>query len=273
MKYGLSLPTGGECGDPRFLLELAELAEETGWDGVFLEDYIGYQGRRVGTCDTWTTLAAIAARTSRVLLGTSVTPLSRRRPWRVAHEAVTIDHLSGGRFVLGVGLGDLNDPGFSRVGEETDARRRAALLDEGLEIVVGLWSGERFSFHSDHYTVDGLTLLPRPVQQPRIPIWVGGGFPNRGPTRRAARWDGSVMYREEGHDLTPGDVRRLRELAGDRPYDIALGGRARWNDWDAEREWRRGVADAGATWWAEFVEPADREAMRVSVRRGPLTFD
>ena len=273
MKHGLALPTGGECGDPRFLVELAELAEAVGWDGVFVEDYIGYQGEGVPTCDVWTALAAVAARTSRLLLATCVTPLSRRRPWRVAQEAVAIDHLSGGRFVLGVGLGDLNDPGFARVGEATEARRRAQLLDEGLEIVAGLWSGEPLSFRGEHYTVDELQLLPRPVQQPRIPIWVGGGYSNPGPTRRAARWDGSMLYREQGHDLTPDDVRRLRELVGDRPYEIALGGRDRRDDWEQERAWKRGVAEAGATWWADYIGPADRDTMRAKVERGPLTIE
>jgi alkanesulfonate monooxygenase SsuD/methylene tetrahydromethanopterin reductase-like flavin-dependent oxidoreductase (luciferase family) len=273
VRYGLALPTGGECGDPRFLVELAELAEAVGWEGVFLEDYIGYQGQVTPTSDVWTALAAIAVRTTDVLLATCVTPLARRRPWRVAHEAVGIDHLSGGRFVLGVGLGDANDPGFGRVGETTAPKRRAALLDEGLEIVAGLWSGEPFAFRGEHFVVEELTLLPRPVQHPRIPIWVGGGYPNSGPTARAARWDGSMMYREKTHDLAPVDVRRLRELAGDRPYTVCLGGRERWDDWEAEREWRRGVADAGAAWWAEFFPAADRETLRAKVARGPLRID
>lgn len=117
MKYALALPTGGECGDPRFLVELAERAEGAGWDGVFLEDYVWYQGDAgIPTCDVFAALTAIAARTSRIRLATCVTPLSRRRPWNVARQAAAIDQLSEGRMILGVGLGDVNDPGFTHVG-------------------------------------------------------------------------------------------------------------------------------------------------------------
>jgi alkanesulfonate monooxygenase SsuD/methylene tetrahydromethanopterin reductase-like flavin-dependent oxidoreductase (luciferase family) len=280
VKYGLALPTGGECGDPRFLVELAERAEAAGWHGIFLEDYIVYQGDpKAPTCDTWAALAAMAVRTEHVRLGTSVTPLARRRPWKVAREAAAVDQLSGGRMILGVGLGDtgeaiVQDASFSRFGEETDPRRRGQMLDEALEIVAGLWTGDPFSFTGEHYVVDEVTFRPKPVQEPRIPIWVGGGYPNPRPTRRAARWDGSCLYKETHggpwEDLGPDDIRALRELAGDKPFTICVGGRRRADDWDADREWIRTVADAGADWWAEFVPAADRQEMRAGVDRGPL---
>jgi len=126
MRYGLALPTGGECGDPRFLVELAVLGERSGWDGVFLEDYVLFQGAAdAPTCDTWAVLAALAVRTERVLLGTMVTPLARRRPWVVARQAAAVDQLSGGRMVLGVGLGDtggsiVSDASFTHFREERD---------------------------------------------------------------------------------------------------------------------------------------------------------
>ena len=280
MLYGLALPTGGECGDPRFLVALAERAEAAGWDGIFLEDYVVYQGDPTApTCDVWAALSAIAVRTERVRLGTAVTPIARRRPWNVARQAAAVDQLSGGRMILGVGLGDtgeaiLQDASFSRFGEEIDARRRGRMLDEALEIVAGLWTGEPFSFRGEHYTVDEVTFLPPPVQRPRIPIWIGGGYPNPRPTRRAARWAGSMLHKETHggpwEDMSPDDVRALRGLAGDRPYDLCVGGRRRGEDEDAEREWIRSVADAGATWWAEFVPAAERDAMRAAVERGPL---
>lgn len=278
MRYGLALPTGGECGDPRFLLELAELGEASGWDGVFLEDYICFQGDPgAPTCDPWVALAAIAVRTERVVLGTKVTPLARRRPWKVAREAATIDHLSDGRMVLGVGLGDtgehvVQDASFTAFGEEANVPRRARMLDEALEVIAGLWSGEPFSFHGEHYVVKEVTFLPGPVQEPRIPIWVGGGFPNPGPTRRAARWDGACMYRTRTHDMRPGDVRALREAAGDRPYDVSVGGRSR-EDEEADRAYVRALRDAGATWWSEYVPPGERKEMRAAVARGPLRVD
>ena len=280
LKYGLCLPTGGECADPLFLVELAERAEASGWEGLFLEDYVSFQGDpRAPTCDTWTALAAIAARTEAMRLGTSVTPLARRRPWIVARQTAVIDQLSGGRMILGAGLGDVGDhvgrdASFTHFGEETSARLRAEMLDEALEIVAGLWSGEPFSFAGKHYTVDEVVFAPTPVQRPRIPVWIGGGYPNPGPTRRAARWDGSVLYREQGHDLRPDDIRTLLDLVPDPSrFDVCLGGRARRDDADEERAWIRSVAEVGATWWAEYVPPDERDAMRAAVDRGPLRID
>jgi alkanesulfonate monooxygenase SsuD/methylene tetrahydromethanopterin reductase-like flavin-dependent oxidoreductase (luciferase family) len=281
LKYALSLPDGGECGDPRFLLDLARRAEAAGWEALLLEDYICYQGDpAASTCDVWPVLAAMAVQTERILLGTSVTPLPRLRPWRVAREAAAIDQLSRGRFILGVGLGDAGeaiteDPSFTRFGEERDLRRRAEMTDEALAIIDGLWRGEPFSFHGRHYSVDDVTFLPRPVQQPRIPIWIGGGFPLPGPTRRALRWDGSMLYKApqydpDDHGMTPIDVRRLRRLAGERPFVIAVGGRARGDDRDAERAHIVAVAEAGADWWVEWIPPSDRRSMLDAVDRGPL---
>ncbi len=148
------------------------------------------------------------------------------------------------------------------------------MLDEALEIVTGLWTGEPFSFHGEHYTVEEVTFLPTPVQRPRIPIWIGGGYPNPRPTRRAARWDGSVLYRVPGHDLRPDDIRALLSLVPNpAAFDVCLGGRPRRTDAAKEREWLRSVAAAGATWWAEYVPPDERDAMRAAVERGPLRVD
>ena len=276
MRFGLALPTGGECGDPSFLAELGERAEDAAWDGIFLEDYVCYQGHPAApTCDTWVALAAIAVRTERVSVGVEVTPLARRRPWNVARAAAGIDQLSNGRMILGVGLGDTGesvvaDASFARFGEEMDPRRRAEMLDEGLTIVAGLWTGEPFSFRGKHLRLKEVTFLPRPVQEPRIPIWIGGGYSSRGPLKRALRWDGACLYKQGGGDMAPADVRRLRGLAGDRPYTIAVGGRPRRDDWDAERDFVRDVGRAGADWWVEWVAPAERETMRAAVARGPL---
>src|SRR5947208_4230366 len=189
LRNALRLPNGGECVDPRFVLELAERAETAGWDALLLEDYICYQGNpSTPTCDVWATLAAIAVKTSRIRLGTSVTPLPRRRPWKVAREAAAVDQLSAGRLILGVGAGDVGDAfvrdaSFTHFGEVLDLRQRAEMLDEGLAIIAGLWSGQAFAFSGKHYRVDEVTFAPTPVQRPRIPIWVGGGYPKRGPTR------------------------------------------------------------------------------------------
>ena len=216
MQYGLSLPTGGECGDPTFLLELAVRAESAGWDGLFLQDYVCYSGDpAASTCNVWCVLAAVAIRTERLRLGTEVTPITRRRPWNVAREAAAIDQLSNGRMILGVGLGDTGeavgvDASFACFAEESDPRTRGVMLDEALDVVAGLWRGEQFTYHGEHYTVEAVTFAPRPVQQPRIPIWIGGGYPNPRPTRRALRWDGSCLYKETRggpwEDMSPEDV-------------------------------------------------------------------
>jgi alkanesulfonate monooxygenase SsuD/methylene tetrahydromethanopterin reductase-like flavin-dependent oxidoreductase (luciferase family) len=277
VEYAVALPTGGECGDAGFLLELATLAEQVGWDGVVLEDYVLYQGdSAMPTCNTWVVLAAIAVRTERLRLIVAVTPLARRRPWNVAREAAGVDQLSGGRMVLGAGLGDVGEIGydasFTHFGEATDARRRAELLDEGLAIVAGLWTGEPFSFHGEHFRVDEVTFLPRPVQRPRIPIWIGGGYPKRRPVERALRWDGSCLYKHGGGDLSAPDVADLRDRGGDG-FTIAVGGRLRKDDWDKDRDRIRSVRDAGADWWVEWVPPGGRGTMRAAVSRGPLRVD
>jgi alkanesulfonate monooxygenase SsuD/methylene tetrahydromethanopterin reductase-like flavin-dependent oxidoreductase (luciferase family) len=281
LRNALNLPNGGECGDPRFVLKLAELAEKAGWDAVLLEDYICYQGNpSTPTCDVWATLAAIAVKTSRIRLGTSVTPLPRRRPWKVAREAAAVDQLSGGRLILGVGAGDVGDAfvrdaSFTHFGEVLDLRQRAEMLDEGLAIIAGLWSGMPFAFSGKQYRVDEVTFTPTPLQRPRIPIWVGGGYPKRGPTQRALRWDGANLYPagRGDADLEGREVQRLRADAGSREFDIVVGGHERNEDWDAERARRAGVAAAGATWWAEWIRPTDRETMRRVVSEGPLVIE
>jgi alkanesulfonate monooxygenase SsuD/methylene tetrahydromethanopterin reductase-like flavin-dependent oxidoreductase (luciferase family) len=282
MKYGLTLPCAGEGGDPRTTAELARLAEESDWDGVFLEDYIVHHSAGdAPTYDPWVALAAVALATSRIRIGTSVTPLPRRRPWKVARETVSLDHLSGGRLILGVGLGDTGDPGFGAVGEPTGNRVRGRMLDEALDVLMGLWSGRLFSYAGEHYHVEEMTLRPVPVQSPRIPIWVGGNWPHKGVLRRAARCDGFVGGKEHGPDedwhLTPAEVRRVKhaiasQRTGDEPFEIVLGGAARGEDIERDREMIRGVAEAGATWWMEYVypEPGGLEVMRERIRSGPV---
>jgi alkanesulfonate monooxygenase SsuD/methylene tetrahydromethanopterin reductase-like flavin-dependent oxidoreductase (luciferase family) len=282
MRYGICLPIGGVCGDVNTLVEFAVLAERSGWDGVFVEDYIIHHSEKnTPTCDPWVALGAIAVRTERVILSTSVTPLARRRPWKVAREVATVDRLSNGRMILGAGLGDSNDPGFTHFGEQRDTSKRAQMLNEGLEIVAGLLSGKPFHFDGRHYHVDEVTFLPAPVQT-RVPIWIGGAWPNRGAVRRSARWDGTCLYKHtpDGtwQDMKAEDVRAMkgaidRERTTDAPYDIVVGGRARSADWERDREWIRSVAAVGATWYGEYVEAGDHSVMRGAVERGPLRID
>jgi len=280
---GLCLPNGGPFGDTNRLAALAREAEAAGWDGVFLEDYIVWQGHEeVATFDPWIALAAIACATTRIRIGLTVAALPRRRPWNVAKAAVTLDHLSGGRLTLGAGVGDVmsDDRSFRPFGDARPLKERAAMLDESLAILDGLWSGSSFAFDGDHYRLGPVRLRPGPVQRPRIPLWIGGGYPLEGPVRRALRWDGSCLYvhapRGTWRDWTPEQVRALRRRAreerGDEPFDIAVGGRRRGADEEAERELIGSLAEAGATWWIEYIPPdaGTFDDVRAHVARGPL---
>jgi alkanesulfonate monooxygenase SsuD/methylene tetrahydromethanopterin reductase-like flavin-dependent oxidoreductase (luciferase family) len=287
MRYGLEIPNGGECADPHFLAELAQLAEEAGWDGIFLEDYICYYSAPdAPTCDPWVALAGMALRTRRIRLGTTVTPLSRRRPWKLARETVTLDHLSGGRLVLGVGLGGFGEKSFTHFGEVTDGRQRAEMLDESLDILAGLWSGQPFSYRGKHYSVEEVTFLPRPVQSPRIPIWVIGAWPRRKSMARALRYDGVIPVKA-GEDnafwamLTPDDVRELRAYIAEQrpettPFDIVLEGATPGDNPEEAAAKLRPYAEAGLTWWLESVweayysSPNELDEMRARIRQGPV---
>jgi alkanesulfonate monooxygenase SsuD/methylene tetrahydromethanopterin reductase-like flavin-dependent oxidoreductase (luciferase family) len=248
VKHGLFLPPFGSLGKPAALVELAVASEAAGWDGFFLWDHVMHRvdGPYV---DAWIALPAIAARTERIRLGPLVTPVPRRRPWKLAREAVSLDHLSDGRLVLGVGIGTDHSREFSAFGEPGDDRTHAELLDEGLEVITRLWSGEVVTHRGPHYTVDGVRFLPRPRQQPRIPIWCGVHWPHRRPLRRAARYEGVVPI----GDLPPDDLATLvGELtaarSGDAHFDVAI------PSWTAAAPPANYEA-AGATWWLEAFQP------------------
>ena len=276
MRYAIDISAAGPWGSPHRLAELAALAEDAGWDGVFLEDYAVYSDG-LETYDPWVALAAVAIATERVIIGTMVTPLPRRRPLKVASEAMTVDHLSGGRMILGVGSGDPTAADLVQAGEEADARTRAAMLDEALDVINALWQGEPVCHRGTHYVLDGVQLTPKPVQRPRIPIWVGGQYTLRRPRERALRWDGACLYKAlppEWDDMTADDVREFRLLAsqaGRKGFSIAIGGRQRRDDLDAEREYVASLADAGADWWHEWIHPrTPLETARKLIAAGPL---
>ncbi len=172
---GIFVAPFDELADPRLLMELGSRAEKLGWDGLFLWDHIRYRAPTRSVLDAWVALSAIATATERIRIGPMVTPISRRRPHKLARETVTLDQLSGGRLTLGVGLGSDRSGELEPFGEEADPKARARLLDDGLEKLAGYWAGE---------------FEPVPVQEPRIPVWVASRWPNRRPLRRAARWDG-----------------------------------------------------------------------------------
>ena len=281
MKYGLLFANFGIYGDVHLLADLAQQAEEAGWSGVFLMDTLCFEDGP--TCDPWIALAAMAMRTRRIALGLQVAALSRRRPWKLVREAVTLDHLSGGRLILGVGAGTAYDRGFAAFGEEMDAKKRAAMLDESLEILPGLWSGKPFSFQGEHYHIDPITFLPPPVQTPGIPLWIGGmelgkGLLGKGLIERAARFDGVVSFPTDGTyaKLTPEKIHQLKRLldqqrTDSRPFDIIAGGPAFKAVHNQRARTRlQAYAEAGATWFMEFIWGVrNLKSVRTSIQQGP----
>src|SRR5918999_5778887 len=189
MRYG-TIITGGKVHEQ---IAMARAAEDAGWDGVFTWDGI-HVGDSMEVHDPWVLMAAFATATTRVRLGAIVMPLARRRPWKVAREATTLDVLSNGRLVIPVGLGATDDSGFGPVGDATERRTRAERLAEPLEILTGLWSGDRFGYQGRHYGFEPMAFRPTPVQRPRIPIWVVGAWPSERSMRRVVRYDGLLPY-------------------------------------------------------------------------------
>ena len=235
MKYAINIINFGDCGDAATLAELARTAEDVGWDGFFVWDHIAWDGRIMPMVDPWVALTAIATSTNRIRIGAMVTPLPRRRPWKFARETVSLDYLSSGRMIVGVGIGDALAE-FKNLGEEADLKTRGAMLDEGLQVVNGLWSGKPFSFVGEHYTVKDAQFLPATLQQPRIPIWVGGKWPNRAPFRRAAQWDG-VFPIFSGTDPVsyPTQIREMMRFLldhreSDDSFDVTVQGSTPGND-------------------------------------------
>jgi alkanesulfonate monooxygenase SsuD/methylene tetrahydromethanopterin reductase-like flavin-dependent oxidoreductase (luciferase family) len=277
MRYAIDIPNFGDFADPHVTADIAHEAESAGWDAVWVWDHV-WRDEGVPYGDPWILLAAIALATQRIRLGPMVTPLPRRRPWIVAREAVTLDHLSGGRVTLGLGLGSpLKE--FANFGEESDQKIRAAKLDEGLEILARCWSGERFSFRGVHYQLDDVQFLPVPVQ-PRIPIWVAATWPVPAPFRRAARVQGTWPLRRNpdktAAPLTPDDVRDISRFIAelrttDEPFDILVHGTTPADDPAAAAAAAREFADAGATWWTERINSSRGSFadMRRRIQAGP----
>ena len=275
MQFGFVISTG----TPREVGELAGEAEAAGWDGAFYWDGMAV-GDGIDIYDPWVVLAVMALRTERVRLGLMVTPPSRRRPWKLAREVVTLDHLSHGRMVLPVGLGAVDDVGFGGVGEATDRRERAELLDESLEIISGLSGGGRFDYQGKHYTIEGFRFAPQPVQRPRVPIWVVAAYPRPKSLARALQYDGIIPtfanatdpFRQETAD----ELLALRQyIAANRsattPFDIIVEGVTPGDDPAAAAAIVGPRAAAGATWWIEsrWENPNGIADLRRRIRQGP----
>jgi alkanesulfonate monooxygenase SsuD/methylene tetrahydromethanopterin reductase-like flavin-dependent oxidoreductase (luciferase family) len=286
MKFGMNVPIFGEYADVRRLAEMAADAEASGWDGFWVWDHVHWSGEddsepRQPTVDPVVALTMVAAGTRRIRFGPMVLPLARRRPWKVARELATLDHLSGGRLTVGVGLGAPAGLEFGDFGEQADAPIRAAKLDEGLDVLAGLWTGRPFDYTGAHYRLTRAEMLPRPVQDP-VPIWVGGEWPaHRAPFRRAARFAGvHPMLVSVPPDDQPAAIRDLVDYIGrfrdsDRPFDVAYGVETAGDGSAADRAIVRRFAEAGVTWWMEPISQwrGPLANIRERIRRGPPLLD
>lgn len=261
MKYGIDIPNFGYWADPRHVAGFAKQVEDAGWDSLSIWDHLLlWHGNEVG--DPWIALAAAAASTERITLMMMVTPLPRRRPWKVARESVSLDQLSGGRFILEVGIGYPPEEEFGTFGEPTDDRTRANMLDESLDIITGLWSRQPFSFEGEHYSLKEVTFAPGPVQEPRIPIWVAGMWPNRRPFRRAARYDGvaPIIFRDSQFEHINPEVLgeivdyTIQHRSSSDPLDVTVHGTALVDPASAPDK-LAALEEAGMTWWREGWDP------------------
>jgi Luciferase-like monooxygenase len=270
VRSALYIPLFDELADPALVARLCAEAEEAGWHGVFVWDHVRWREPVVDVADTQITLAAIASATERIRFGPMVTPLARRRPVKVARETATLDRLSNGRLTLGVGLGsDRFGSEYSITGEELDERKRARMLDEAVEILQAAWSGELVEHRGEHFTVDSMRFLPRPVQRPGVPVWVAGYYGKSRPPRRAIRYQGFFPVGLEHPDQLAeisAELRRLGRGTGDgaaEPFDIAV-------------ELEPGsdpapYAAAGATWGLVAFQwnPVSVDQVRGVIREGP----
>jgi probable F420-dependent oxidoreductase len=253
MHYGIEIVTLGDYADPRPVVRLAQAAEAAGWEGLFIWDHLAFAWN-VPSGDPWIILAAVAQATNRLKIGTAITPIPRRRPHILANTLATLDLLSGGRVILGVGLGGVPQE-FSAFGESDDAKHRATLLDEGLMVLNRLFSGEAVTHHGQSYTINNVTLAPLPIQRPRIPIWVGGE--SRPALRRAAQWDGWIVggVNQAGQMITtPQQLgEKLTYIHQHRSesavFDVALTGYTRPGDTHIPQEFTA----VGVTWWLESL--------------------
>ncbi len=273
MKYGFVLPSG----DARTAADFAFEAEQAGWDAFFVWE-------PVWGIDAWVSLTAAAMRTQRIRLGTMLTPLSRMRPWDLAGKTATLDHLSNGRVILSVGLG-ATDTGFAEFGEVTDRKTRAELLDEGLDILTGLWRGQPFTYDGKHYHVKPTNFFPPPppVQQPRIPVWVVGAWRREKSMQRALRYDGLLpnVLNERGEHVppTPDHIRDItayiqQHRIDTTPYDVIVEGKTPGDDLAAAQSIVQLWIEAGATWWIEALwptpdQPTDLDGVLRRIKQGP----
>lgn len=276
MQFAIYVPNFDTFGEVQVVVELAKMAEAKGWDGFFVWDHLlpDADSQNGPVADPWIMLTALAGATQQIRLGALITPFPRRRPWKLARETVTLDHLSQGRLVVGAGIGGDWWREYSAVGETAEAPVHGAMLDEGLEILTQLWTGTPVSYKGTYYTLDKARFLPTPRQAPRIPIWIAGVWPGTRPFQRAARWDGVFPTGRHG-DLTPQQVRDLIAYIHSfhtvtTPFDVVISGRLHEKPTAESEVVVTEYAQAGVTWWLEsFWADMSLTYVQSVIQRGP----
>lgn len=279
MRFGLYMPNFGKSADPKNFVHAVVEAEKAGWDGVFLWDHLLEWDRPVLAFDSFSLLAAATQITNKIHLGTAVTPLPKIKPWLAAKQLATLDHLSNGRMILGVGLGGKESVDYARFGEPEENRVLGERLDEALDIITGLWSGKAFAYQGKHYRISKPTrLLPTPIQRPRIPIWCGGILPAHRPFIRAAKWDGVIPLGtlSSGNPGVPTtkDVGTVKNIIDEhrksqQPFEYAI---IRFTSTPrATRRKLEEIRQTAATWWLEslFTKKDNPHKMIQFVEKGP----
>ena len=272
-KFGIYIANYGITNDPQDYIDLAILSENNGWDGFFLWDHVFLSSNKpLPFLDPWIILSAVAVKTKRIKLGTTITPLARRRPWIVAKQVSTLDCLSKGRMILGVGLGI--DADFSNFGENTDRLIRSEKLDESLHILKGLWGNKPFSFKGKFFNIKEVEFFPKPFQD-KIPIWVGGTWPIKKPFQRAAQYDGVFPLAPGEESLSPNDykeiIKYIKQFRSSLDsYDII---KSIYSTGIKEEDgWINDYLNIGITWFVEAIWPgrdSSLDNIKKIISRGP----
>jgi alkanesulfonate monooxygenase SsuD/methylene tetrahydromethanopterin reductase-like flavin-dependent oxidoreductase (luciferase family) len=273
VRFGVALP----YSSARTIMHLTQLAEQAGWDGCFLGDAIWCE-------DPMISLAAAATVTEKIRLGTMIIPVPLRRPWKIASESIALDHLSNGRLILGLGTGATWMGWQAFPDEVTDAKARAEMLDETIDILTQLYQRQQFHYAGKHYhlkltTLDEQHYPPKPVQQPRIPLWAVGWWPREKSILRALKGDGVIVEKVnppgKNADLTPEDIHELKSfIMANRPkqhtsFDIVVSGKTSGLTPDEQRNKLQAWGDAGVTWWIEAMWESSADQVAERIQQGP----
>ncbi|MHA2357529.1 MAG: LLM class flavin-dependent oxidoreductase [Candidatus Heimdallarchaeaceae archaeon] len=284
MNFGVVLPLDANIHSYG---KIASKAENAGWDGVFVWDAIsvGPKSNPMKINDPWIVLALIAENTEKVRIGTYVTGLPRRRPWKLAREMITLDHLSNGRLTVTLATGAADDAAFSLVNEEPDVKIRARKLDEGIDVLKGLLSGEQFSYQGEYFQINEMILHPPPIQKPCIPMWIVGVWGRKNSFNRTLKCEGiAPISLKDGKisGITPKELKCMskflkEEVKLTKQFDIIVDGETPGDDTKKASSIITPWQEAGATWWMEnaYFQPWSNgglEGLHKRIKLGPPTL-